>query len=215
MVSQYKAVTARTSAWRPRQEAASATPYDVLIVASIIEREVSNPNYGAKVARVLYNRLDKGKKLGLDSTVIYAGNSDQDNDDHRRTGRTSRRTTPTSTRACRQARSRRPASAALEAAANPPTGKWLYFVTVNFDTGETKFAETEAEHQKNVAQFKTGARRTRSLYVSVDGHPGRRGAEHGDRGPPLCGPRLTDRALAVARAAPGGVRRARAGRLEL
>ena len=33
-----------------------------------------------------------------------------------------------------------PGKAALEAAANPEKGKWLYFVTVNLDTGETKFA---------------------------------------------------------------------------
>ena len=32
-------------------------------------------------------------------------------------------------------------------------GPWLYFVTVNLDTGETKFAATYAEHQRNVAQF--------------------------------------------------------------
>ena len=43
-------------------------------MASIIEREVNKEEYRAKVARVLYNRLDKGVKLGLDSTVIYAEN---------------------------------------------------------------------------------------------------------------------------------------------
>jgi UPF0755 protein len=41
----------------------------------------------------------------------------------------------------------------LQAAAQPEKGKWLYFVTVNLDTGETKFANTKAEHDQLVAEF--------------------------------------------------------------
>jgi len=41
----------------------------------------------------------------------------------------------------------------LQAAANPASGKWLYFVAGNLDTGETRFAETFAAHEKNVAEF--------------------------------------------------------------
>ena len=40
-----------------------------------------------------------------------------------------------------------PGESALRAAASPAAGPWLYFVTVNLDTGETKFAATYAEHQ--------------------------------------------------------------------
>jgi UPF0755 protein len=46
-----------------------------------------------------------------------------------------------------------PGKASLEAAANPANGKWLYFVTVNFDTGETKFATTEKEFRKIEQEF--------------------------------------------------------------
>ena len=42
---------------------------------------------------------------------------------------------------------------ALQAAANPEDGKWLYFVTVNFDTGETKFATNEEDFNKIRAEF--------------------------------------------------------------
>ena len=113
----------------------------MLIVASIIEQEVNQEQYRAKVARVLYNRLDKGRKLELDSTVAYAENLK----------------TNTTTPKDRRSRSRyntyrykglppgpisAPGKAALQAAAQPDKGKWLYFVTVNFDTGETKFANT-------------------------------------------------------------------------
>ena len=40
------------------------------------------------------------------------------------------------------------------AAANPTPGNWYYFVTVNFDTGETLFAETLAEQEQNIAKWK-------------------------------------------------------------
>ena len=122
-------------------------------MASIIEREVNQDQYRAKVARVLYNRLDKGMPLGLDSTVIYAENLEHQHDDARATGPASRRTTPTRTRVCRPGPIAAPGKAALQAAANPEPGKWLYFTTVNFDTGETKFAETDAEFQQIVAEF--------------------------------------------------------------
>ena len=46
-----------------------------------------------------------------------------------------------------------PGKAALDAAANPEPGKWLYFTTVNFDTGETKFAENEADFEKIRLEF--------------------------------------------------------------
>ena len=130
------------------------SPYQVLIVASIIEKEVSQERYRAKVARVLYDRLDRGMDLGLDSTVIYALNLK----------------TTTTTAANRKSKSpyntynhqglppgpiSAPGEAALKAAANPAGGDWLYFTTVNFDTGETKFAKNDTAHEKNAKQFQS------------------------------------------------------------
>jgi UPF0755 protein len=48
------------------------TPYDAVIVASLIEGEANQPEERAKVARVIYNRLKRGMKLQLDATVPYA-----------------------------------------------------------------------------------------------------------------------------------------------
>lgn len=133
------------------------SPYDLVIVASIIEKEVRAEGDRAKVARVIYNRLDDGEPLGLDSTVIYAENLK----------------TNTTTAKDRKSKSKyntynhqglppgpisAPGKAALEAAANPADGKWMYFVTVNFDTGETKFAVTPAEHEKNVKEWQAWCR---------------------------------------------------------
>jgi len=123
------------------------SPYELLIVASIIEREVRNDADRPKVARVLYNRLDKGMPLRLDSTVVYAQNLKTN-------------TTTPQDRASRSPYNTyvhkglppgpisAPGRAALDAAANPAAGKWTYFVTVNFDTGETRYAESDAEFAK-------------------------------------------------------------------
>jgi UPF0755 protein len=128
------------------------SPRDLVIVASILEKEVRGEGDRAKAARVLYNRLDKGQKLELDSTVIYAEDLKTNTTTPEQRKSTSKYNTyrykglppgPISA----------PGKAALEAAAAPADGDWMYWVTVNYDTGETKFAKTYAEHQKNVKEF--------------------------------------------------------------
>jgi UPF0755 protein len=124
----------------------------VVIKASIIQAEAGNKKYMGPVSRVLDNRLKINKKLQLDSTVSYA------------TGKFNVTTTP----ADRQSPSRfntyryaglpagpisNPGEDALNAAMNPSPGKWLYFVTTNPSTGETKFAVDYAGHQANVLEF--------------------------------------------------------------
>jgi UPF0755 protein len=47
------------------------TPYDVLVIASMIEREAKVPGDRAKVAAVIYNRLRLGMSLGIDATILY------------------------------------------------------------------------------------------------------------------------------------------------
>lgn len=47
------------------------TPYDVLIIASMIEREAKVPGDRAKVAAVIYNRLHRHMALGIDATILY------------------------------------------------------------------------------------------------------------------------------------------------
>nr|WP_239579030.1 endolytic transglycosylase MltG [Microlunatus panaciterrae] len=130
------------------------SPYEVLIVASIIEREVNVPANRPKVARVIYNRLHKKMRLQMDSTVHYAVHKGEK---------------VTTTDADRRSRSpyntyvhkglppgpiSAPGRASLQAAINPTPGNWLYFVTVNLDTGETRFTNDKAVHDKNVADFR-------------------------------------------------------------
>ncbi len=53
-------------------DALGLTPYQIVIVASLIEKEASIASERAKVAAVIYNRLKKDMTLGVDATVRYA-----------------------------------------------------------------------------------------------------------------------------------------------
>jgi UPF0755 protein len=161
MVTQYKAVSQQIQLETAARQL-KRSPYDVLIVASIIEREVNKEEYRAKVARVLYNRLAKGMLLEMDSTVTYAENlktnttTPKDRASKSPYNTYKRKGLPPGPIAA-------PGRASLEAAAGPATGKWLYFVTVNFDTGETKFATTAEDFEKLRLEFQ----------IWCQTHPGR------------------------------------------
>ncbi|MBM7825444.1 UPF0755 protein [Arcanobacterium pluranimalium] len=128
-----------------------------IIIASIIEREVNWSDHYAQVARVVENRLnDKSQVHGylqMDSTVMYGvgktsgipTNADIQNDNPYNTYKhPGLPAGPISI----------PSIDAIKATVNPPAGNWLYFVTVNLDTGETKFSSTLEEHNKNVQEFR-------------------------------------------------------------
>ena len=51
-----------------------------------------------------------------------------------------------------------PGDLALDAAVNPADGAWLFFVTVDLDSGETTFSDTFAQHQEAVAQWQAWMR---------------------------------------------------------
>jgi UPF0755 protein len=125
------------------------TPYEALIVASLIEREAKMPDDEGRVAQVVYNRLAKGMPLQLDSTVVYAlgghvttlNKPDFDIASPYNTYRVpGLPPTPIAN----------PSDAALTAALNPTRGPWLYFVVVSPD-GTEAFATTLAEQNANIA----------------------------------------------------------------
>lgn len=134
------------------------TPYQALIVASLLQAEVA-PGDFAKAARVVYNRLELDMPLQFDSTVSYAlGLTDiQLNEEQLKTS------SPYNTYLRRGLPPRpinSPGEAAMEAALNPAKGKWLYFVSVDPRTNETKFArsydkflELKREFQANLAEY--------------------------------------------------------------
>ncbi len=145
---------------RPRQGSAEAldyTPAELMTIASLVQVEARPPDM-AKVARVIYNRLSEAGetdfKLPLDSTVNYAhgGNLGATTTDEER-----QIDSPYNTyryQGLPPGPISAPGEEAMEAAAHPADGPWFFFVTVNLRTGETKFAETFAEHQVNVEEYR-------------------------------------------------------------
>lgn len=131
------------------------TPLEVLTVASIIQLEVDPQDY-PKAARAIYNRLDKGMPLQLDSTVNYALGlqslhltaaqlaTDSPYNTYRHKGLPPG---PISS----------PGDAAIQAALNPAAGSWLYWVTTDPQTRTTKFATTYDEFLALKKEFQANA----------------------------------------------------------
>ncbi|MEL3944427.1 MULTISPECIES: endolytic transglycosylase MltG [Streptomyces] len=124
--------------------------YQTVTIASMVEAEADNPADMGKVARVIYNRLDRGMPLQMDSTINYALN--------RSTLRTTSRDTKIGSPYNTYARMglpptpiANPGEAAMRAATSPTQGDWLYFVTVK--PGDTRFTANYEEQQRNVAEF--------------------------------------------------------------
>ena len=126
----------------------------VLTKASIVEREVNREQYYGQAARVIENRLTQvdGEAQGylqMDSTVQYGlgryggGPSEAETQDANN---------PYNTyvhRGLPPGPIGSPGEAAVKAVLNPPAGSWLYFVTVNLETGETLFTSTLEEQKTN------------------------------------------------------------------
>ena len=125
---------------------------EVLSKASIVEKEVNQPDDYGRVARVIENRLLPNSAtngtLGMDSTLAYGlGKSGLDltrselASDHPYNTRVHAGLPPGPIGS--------PGQGSIEAVLNPPEGDWLYFVTVNPDTGETRFTADYQEHLAN------------------------------------------------------------------
>ena len=123
------------------------TQYQVLIAASIVEKEGYIPVNMPDTARVIYNRLARGTPLQMDSTVLYALGQDGGpvtSQDLKTQSpyNTYLNTGLTPTPICM------PSMDALRAAVDPPPGGWLYFVLVQ-KNGVMAFSDTYAQQLAN------------------------------------------------------------------
>jgi len=128
------------------------TPYDVLIIASMVEREAGVPKDRRLIASVIYNRLNQGIPLGIDATIRYQL------DNWQRPLRMSEleRDTPYNTRLHQGLPPTpigNPGLASIRAAANPARTGFLYFVVKPCAKGEHAFAKTDAEFQAAVQRY--------------------------------------------------------------
>lgn len=134
-----------------RADELGITPYEALIIASLVQAE-GVPSDFAKVARVIYNRLEAGMPLQFDSTVSYALDIDEISLDADQLATDSPYNTYENT-GLPPTPINSPGEAAIEAALSPAPGNWLYFVAVNPDTKETKFTKSYEKFLEYKAQF--------------------------------------------------------------
>lgn len=152
MSTQYKAV-AKTNDLVAKAEKLGRTPEEIITVASIIEGEVNKAEYLPMVASAIYNRLDDRDKLELDSTAHYGLKIP--NDEPLPANFTTKDFAYNTYlyQGLPPGPIGSPGEAAIKAALNPADTDYKFWVAVNLETGETKFAKTFQQHQKNVAAF--------------------------------------------------------------
>ncbi|HEY2719974.1 MAG TPA: endolytic transglycosylase MltG [Solirubrobacteraceae bacterium] len=145
------------------------TSYEMLTVASLIEREAQTEHDRPLIAAVIYNRLHEGIPIGIDAAIYYAvelqkgiatytGELTQSmlKIDSPYNTRTHKGLPPTPIS--------NPGEASIHAAAHPAHVPYLYYVAGADGCGEQVFSKTEAEFEKNVAAYDAAVKKN-------GGHP--------------------------------------------
>jgi UPF0755 protein len=141
-----------------RAHALHVTPYELLTIASMVEREAKVPGDRAKIAAVIYNRLKKGMPLGVDATIYYALELEkgiptytkelteaqlQLNSPYNTRTHTGLPPTPISN----------PGLASIEAAGHPAHVAYIYYVLAADGCGEHTFSTTLAKFEADAAAY--------------------------------------------------------------
>jgi uncharacterized YceG family protein len=153
-----------TAVDRRRARALGVTPYQLLTVASMIEREAQTDHDRPLIAAVIYNRLREGIPLGIDATIYYAVElqmniatytgeltESQLKIDSPYNTRTHKGLPPTPIS--------NPGEASIEAAAHPAHVHYLYYVAGADGCGEQAFSDTIAQFEKNVAAYQAAVKK--------------------------------------------------------
>jgi UPF0755 protein len=144
------------AAWASREDGLPvASAQELLILASIIEKETGVPQERGQVASVFVNRLNQGMRLQTDPTVIYGITKGQSVLGRGLRQSELRRATPWNTYVIDglpPTPIANPGEASLLAAANPEETPFVFFVADG--TGGHAFSETLEEHNRNVARWR-------------------------------------------------------------
>ncbi|MFY9488012.1 MAG: endolytic transglycosylase MltG [Solirubrobacterales bacterium] len=149
-VTAFKDSFAAVSLRRARSK--NLTAYDVLTIASLIEREVQVPSERRLVAAVIYNRLKAGIPLGIDATTRF----ETRNWTEPLTKAVLQKDSPFNTRTNKglpPGPIGSPGLASIKAAANPASVGFLYYVANPCKPGAHAFSSTDAEFQADVARY--------------------------------------------------------------
>ncbi|MQY09794.1 endolytic transglycosylase MltG [Actinomadura macrotermitis] len=152
MVARYNQEAASTGL-EAKARAAHLSPAALVNLASLIQAEGGKPEDLPKISRVLYNRIKAGMPFGFDTTILYYLKK-------RTLTVTEQETkiqTPWNTyinKGLPPGPICNPGPDAIEAALKPENGDWLYFVATDPSRKITKFASTEDERKRLVAEFR-------------------------------------------------------------
>lgn len=123
----------------------------VLTKASLIEKEAKLDTDRPIMSRAIQNRIDRGMTLDIDASVAYGlgingtqltrENTQDASNPYNTYKNLGLPPTPIAA----------PGATSIDAALAPADGNWVFWVAINLETGETRFAETYDEHQENVA----------------------------------------------------------------
>ncbi|MGI8802407.1 MAG: endolytic transglycosylase MltG [Solirubrobacteraceae bacterium] len=135
-----------------RAKAKGLSTYDVLTIASMVEREAQIPSERPLIAAVIYNRLKSGIALGIDSTIRYAIN------DYSRplTQSDLRLASPYNTRLRKGLPPTpigNPGLASIQAAAHPAAVGYLYYVAKPGTCGQQAFSSTYTQFLRDKARY--------------------------------------------------------------
>jgi UPF0755 protein len=147
-----------------RARALHLTPYELLTVASMIEREAQTQRDRPLIAAVIYNRLRRGMPLGIDATLVYALElqTHAPAGTHELTEAQLQMNSPYNTRlhtGLPPTPIANPGTASIEAAAHPAHVPYLYYVAAADGCGEHVFSSAYADFQKHVAAYRAALAR--------------------------------------------------------
>jgi cell division protein YceG involved in septum cleavage len=150
-------------------KALHVTPYKLLIVASMVEREAQVPGDREKIAAVIYNRLKAGMPLGIDASIYYAVELEKGiaTYTHELSEADLRINSPYNTRTHKglpPTPISNPGVASIQAAAHPAHVSYLYYVAGADGCGEQVFSNTQAAFEVNVAAYQAAVNKN-------GGHP--------------------------------------------
>jgi UPF0755 protein len=134
------------------------TPYELLIVASIVEREAAIAHDRALVAAVIYNRLHLNMTLGIDATLRYALHDFT----HPLTEAELASRSPYNTRIHKglpPTPISNPGVAAIAAAARPAHVSYLYYVAGADGCGEQVFSTSYAQFERDATAYREALRK--------------------------------------------------------
>jgi UPF0755 protein len=127
------------------------SPYELLILSSVVEKETGKPEDRTHISAVFLNRLKIGMRLQSDPTVIYGMGQQFDGNLRRRDLETDGPFNSYTRAGLPPTPIALPGEAALAAAANPAASRALYFVARG--DGTSHFSETLREHNRAVDRF--------------------------------------------------------------